>query len=297
MSHSLSSILVATGVALLAPRVSAESAPMTPNYFEQTPAELEGVDIVEHLDAPLPLDLEFTDDAGRVVRLAEYFTGDKPVILTLNFYRCEMLCTLALNGLVDGMNGLEWSAGDQFRVITFSINPKETHELARAKKDAYLVPYTREGAAAGWTFHVGSEANIKTLADAVGFGFRLQSDGQYAHAACAILCTPDGRISRYLYGLVYQPQDLRLALTEAGEGKIGSALDRFILWCHRYDPAAKGYVKSAMRVMQLGGVVTIVFMAAGLFALWRIGPARSLTPEQPLERPTTPSLSLNGATS
>jgi protein SCO1/2 len=239
-------------------------------FFNRKPPELEGIDIIEHVDAPLPLDLEFVNDRGQTVALRDYFDGTRPIVLTLVYYRCPMLCSAVLNGMVSGLQELEWSIGQDFRVVTVSFDPEEGTKLAAVKKEAYVGTYNRPGAAEGWHFHTGTEPNIRKLTDAVGFTFEKQSDGQYAHSAVIILCTPDGRISRYVYGILPKAGDLRLALVEAGEGKVGSAFDRFILWCHRYDPHSKGYAKNAFNIMKLGGVLTLVAMAAGFFVLRRL---------------------------
>lgn len=239
-------------------------------FFNRKPPELEGIDIIEHLDAPLPLDLTFVNDRGQTVALRDYFDGTHPVILTLVYYRCPMLCSAVLNGMVSGLQELEWSIGQEFRVVTVSFNHEEGTELAAVKKEAYVGTYNRPGTAAGWDFHTGTEPDIRKLTDAVGFMFQRQPDGEFAHSSVIILCTPDGRISRYIYGIMPKPGDLRLALVEAGEGKVGSAFDRFILWCHRYDPHSQGYAKNAFNIMKLGGVLTLVAMAAGFFVLRRL---------------------------
>jgi len=170
--------------------------------------------------------------------------------------------------MVKSLDDLDWTAGEKFRVVAASINPDERHELAAAKKQGYVVEYGRPGVSDGWHFLTGPEASSKALADAVGFGYRPQSDGEIAHAAAIFVITPDGRVSRYLYGTKYDSKNLRLALLEASEGRIGSSWDRFILWCHVYDPDAGGYVVFAMRVMQLGGVVTLLVLGGGVGFMW-----------------------------
>lgn len=234
----------------------------------EVPPELQGVDIDEKLDARLPLEATFTDEEGRTVRLADYFNRERPVVLQLGYLRCPMLCNLVLNGAIEGLKGLDWSAGREFDLVSISINPREGHELARVKRDGYVLEYNRPGATAGFHFLTGPESSSHAVADAVGFRFR-EENGDYAHAAAIFLITPDGRVSRYLYGAKFSPRDLRFGLLEASEGRIGSTLDRFILWCHVYDPDARGYVLFALRLMQLGGAVTLVVLAVGLSILWR----------------------------
>ena len=237
-------------------------------FLPDLPQELVGVDIVERLDETLPLDTVFTDDTGKTIALRELFDGERPVLLQLGYFRCPLLCNLVLNGMVKALDDLDWTAGDKFRVVAASINPDERHELAAAKKQGYVVEYGRPGVSDGWHFLTGPEASSKALADAVGFGYRPQADGEIAHAAAIFVITPDGRVSRYLYGTKYDSKNLRLALLEASEGRIGSSWDRFILWCHVYDPDAGGYVVFAMRVMQIGGVITVLVLGGGIGIMW-----------------------------
>ena len=234
------------------------------------PEELKGVDIVEHLEAPLPLDTRFLDDSGAQVSLRDYVKGDRPVLLQLGYNKCPMLCNLVLNGAFDGLRDIDWLPGKQFEVVSISIDPTETPMLAKAKKDAYLAEFDRPGAAPGVHFLTGSELMSKAVADAVGFQFRRQVDGEFAHAAALFLITPDGKISRYMYGTKFSPTDLRMGLLEASQGRIGTTLDRFILWCHMYDPDARGYVLQARRVMSIGGLITMIVLAGGLGMFWRV---------------------------
>ena len=233
------------------------------------PEELKGIDVIEHLNEPLPLDARFTSDAGESVALRDYFKGDKPVLLQLGYNKCPMLCNLVLNGAFDGLKGVDWLPGKEFQVVSISVDPTETAALAKAKKESYLAEFERPGANLGVHFLTGSELMSKSVADAVGFAYRRQENGDYAHAAVLVLCTPDGRVSRYMYGTKFEPADLRMGLLEASEGKIGTTLDRFILWCHIYDANARGYVLQARRVMSIGGLVTVLVLAGGLAVFWR----------------------------
>jgi len=234
------------------------------------PPEMEGVGVTEHPDVQLPLDLAFKDEDGRTVTLADYFKGDRPVILTLNYYRCPMLCTLQLNGLIDGLKRMPWTPGEQFRIVTVSIDPLETPQLARLKKQSYMKDYGRPAAAGGWHFLTGQEANIRKLADTVGFAYRYdKTSDQYVHAAALFVCTPDGRVSRYLYGVMYDPQTLRLSLVEAGEGKVGSTRDRVLLFCFHYDAAKGRYGPTAFTIMRIGGALTAIAVAGMLLVFWR----------------------------
>lgn len=233
------------------------------------PEEVKGIDVLEHLDGPLPLDTRFTDDAGNPVTLRDYFKGERPVLLQLGYNKCPMLCNLVLNGAFDGLKGVEWMPGKQFEVLSISVDPTETAALARAKKESYLAEYERPGANLGVHFLTGSELMSKSVADAVGFAYRRQENGDYAHAAVLVLCTPDGRVSRYMYGTKFEPSDLRMGLLEASQGKIGTTLDKFILWCHIYDANARGYVLQARRVMSIGGLITMLVLGGGLAVFWR----------------------------
>jgi len=236
---------------------------------DQTPPELKQVGIEEHLDAKLPLDLEFVDEAGDTVRLGQYFEGTRPVILTLNYYNCPMLCGLQLNGLVEGLTKVAWSIGDEFEMVTVSINPLETPQLAAAKKQNFMKWYDRPSAGGGWHFLTGRKTEIDRLAETVGFEYTYDEESQqYAHAAAIFVCTPDGRVARYLYGIEYQPKDLRLALLESSEGKIGNTLDQLILYCYHYDPSNRRYAPVAMNIMRIGGGATAALLGASLATFW-----------------------------
>jgi protein SCO1/2 len=266
--------------ALAAVMLVVAALPAAAQRKEALPKDLEGVGITEHAGARLPLDLEFTDEDGKPVRLARFFPGDRPVILTLGYYRCPMLCTLVLNSLVDGLKDLPWTPGQQFEIVTVSIDPTETPTLAKLKKQNYLADYGRPGAAAGWHFLTGREENIRKLAEAVGFGYRyVEERGQYAHPAAIFVVTPDGRMAKYLYGVLYQPKTLRLALAEAGQGKIGTTTDQLLLYCFHYDAQEGRYVLAASNIMRLGGAATALVVGLWLAVSWGRGVRK-----KPLER-------------
>ena len=236
---------------------------------EQIPEALEEVGITEHLDAKLPMDLEFRDEDGITVTLGSFFDGERPVILTLNYYRCPMLCGLMLNGLVDGLEQMEWTPGQEFEIVTVSINPLETPALAKEKKQNYLKRYGRPSAVMGWHFLTGREPEIDRLAETVGFRFAYDPvEQQYAHAAAIFVCTPDGRIARYLYGIEYPSKRLKLGLLEASEGKIGSTIDQLIMYCYHYDPTNRRYSPVAMNIMRVGGGATASILAVALGMFW-----------------------------
>ena len=233
------------------------------------PKELDGVAVVEHRNEMLPLDLEFVDESGATVRLGDYFGGDRPVLLTLNYYGCPMLCGLQLNGMVDAFRQMDWIPGEQFEVVTVSIDPRETPKLAELKKQNYLNAYGKPEAAAGWHFLTGRQPQIDSLAAATGFEYEyLEESGEYSHAAVAYVATPEGRLSRYLYGVVYEPKTLRFSLVEAGEGRIGTALDQILLYCFHYDASAGRYTPVVMNIMRTGALLSAVILAALLSAFW-----------------------------
>jgi protein SCO1 len=237
---------------------------------EALPKELEGVGVTEHLKERIPLDLEFTDSDGKPVVLKQFFDGNRPVLLTLNYSNCPMLCSLQLNGLFDAMKRMPWAIGDKFEMITLSFDPLETPERARMTKQKYLEIYRRPGAAEGWHFLVGREENIKKLTDAVGFRYRYSAERkQYVHVAVTFILTPDGRLSRYLYGVEYDPQTLRLSLLEAADGRIGSTVDQILLFCFHYDAEKGRYAPIAFRLMQIGGGATVLVVVGLIWILRR----------------------------
>lgn len=247
----------------------ATAAPAAAQLANQVPEELQEVGVEEHLDAKLPLELEFRDEHGQVVKLGDYFDGDKPVVLTLNYYKCPMLCGLQLNGLLDGLKELEWTPGQEFELVTVSINPLETPALAAEKKQNYISRYGRPSAAKGWHFLTGREPEIRRLAETLGFGYTYdRSTGEYAHAAAIMVATPDARVARYLYGIEYPPRRLRLALLEASEGEIGNSLDQLIMYCFHYDPSSRRYSPVAMNIMRLGAGATAIVLGLTLGGYW-----------------------------
>jgi protein SCO1/2 len=246
-----------------------------PDRAEPLPEELVDVDIVERRGDQVPLDLVFRNEDDVEVRLGEYFDGERPVILVLGYNRCPMLCGLVMNGVIDAIKPLEWVTGEQFRLVSVSIDPEESVRLATTKKADYLRYYGKEGAETGVHFLRGSQESIEKLASAVGFKYRyIEETNEYAHGAAMMITTPNGVISQYLMGVLHDPQTVRLALVEAADGKIGSALDRVLLFCFQYDPKAGRYTPAVMNLLKVGGVLTVGFLGAFLFALWRRDLAR-----------------------
>jgi protein SCO1/2 len=248
----------------------------------QPPGLLAEVRFDQRLDAQVPLDLVFQDETGTSVRLRDYF-GQRPIILTLNYYNCPMLCPLALEGLVRSLRPLSFSIGEQFDVLTVSFDPRETPELAAEAKVKYTQDYARPGAAAGWHFLTGSEESIQLLTEAVGFQAVYDAEKQqYAHAAGIVVLTPQGRIARYLYGINLPTRDLRLALVEAAAGKIGSPIDQLLLFCYEYDPAMGKYSLLIMKTLRLGGIVTLLGLGGFMAVMFRRERAREV-PSLPRE--------------
>jgi protein SCO1/2 len=237
------------------------------------PPYLQNVGIEQHLDAQVPADLAFTDDTGRPVKLGDYF-GKKPLILNLVYYNCTMLCGEALAGLSGSMKMIKFNAGDEFEVVTVSFNPKETPAIAAAKKVEYLKRYGRPGAATGWHFLTGPPDSINALTKAVGFQYQYdEAHNQYAHATAIMVLTPQGRISRYFYGVDFPPKDLRMGLVEASQGKIGNAVDAVLLYCYHYDPATGKYGAVITNMLRLGAGFTILLLGGLLFILFRLDKA------------------------
>jgi protein SCO1/2 len=234
---------------------------------------LDKVGIQQHLDQPLPLNLTFTDDAGKQVQLADYF-GKKPAILALVYYQCPMLCSEELNGLVSALLMVDEVPGRDFNIIVASIDPSEGTDLAAAKKRSYVKRYGKPQTADGWHFLTGTEPNIEALTKAVGFGYvKIPGpDGkltQFAHASAIQLVTPEGKLAQYYLGVEYSPKDLRLGLVESSHGKIGSPVDNILTYCYHYDPGTNKHSLIVARVVQLGGLVTMVSLGGFMFLMFR----------------------------
>jgi protein SCO1/2 len=234
-----------------------------------TPPELEGIDLVDHAGTALPRDLVLRDEAGQPVRLGDFFDHGRPLVMQLVYYDCPMLCTLVLNGYVEAAKELDWVPGRDYDVVTVSFDPRDTPEVATAKKKSYVASLEKPGAAAGWHFLTGDSAVVRVLADSLGFAYRwLPQKQQFAHAAGMFVLTPDGTVSRTLYGITFPGKDLRLSLVEAGKGKLGSPVDKLLLYCFQYDPATHKYAMVAVNVMKLGGFVTVLILGGFLALQW-----------------------------
>jgi protein SCO1 len=252
----------------LAPASSAQLSDPTQNIGVR-PQLLKDVGIDQKLDDSIPLGLTFRDEAGNPVELRQFF-GHGPVILTLVYYNCPMLCTQVLNALNRSLKEIPMDIGKQFSVVTISIDPSERPVLASAKHEMYTGMYGCPGAAAGWHFLTGDEPEIKQLAAAVGFRYAYDPDSrQFAHASAIFVLTPEGKISRYFYGIEYPPRDLRLGLVEASEGRIGSPVDQLLLFCYHYDPQTGKYGLLIARIVRAAGILTIAAVAFLILILRR----------------------------
>lgn len=233
------------------------------------PAQLQGIGIDQKLNAVLPLDATFTDESGASVRLGDYFSK-RPVLLAPVYYTCPMLCSQILSGVVAGLRPLSLLPGRDFDVVAFSINPDETPEQAAGKRDMYARHYSSSGGTRGWHFLVGSPASIDRLTRAIGFRYRKDpASGMYIHASGIMIATPEGKLARYLYGVEYQPKDLKLALVEASHNRIGSPVDQVLLFCYHYDPSTGKYSLMVLNTLKIAALLTVVIGFASLFYLWR----------------------------
>lgn len=234
------------------------------------------VGIDQRLDEQIPLDLKFRDEQGKIVLLSEYFHS-KPVILSLVYYRCPMLCTQVLNGMVETFKTMGFTAGQEFEIVTVSIDPSEQPDLAAEKKEQYVEAYGRPSVAAGWHFLTGEQASISALAKAVGFRYVYdEKSKQFAHAAGIMVATPRGKIARYLYGIEFGAKDLKFALMEAAQEKIGTPVDRILLLCYHYDPTTGKYGIVVTNMLKGGGILAVVILGSYMLINFRRDRRRSL---------------------
>lgn len=241
---------------------------------KQVPAALRGVGIDQRLNAQIPLDLVFRDASGKTVRLGDFF-GQKPVILSLVYFNCPMLCTMEENGLLQALKLLKFTAGKEFNVLTISFDPHDTTEMAANKRRIYLSLYGRRAAANGWHFLTGDEASIQALTEAVGFHYKYNPVTHlFSHAVAIMVLTPGGKLSKYFYGIQYPSEYLRLGLVQASNGKIGSPVDALILYCCQYDPATGKYGLIINRALMAGGIITVLCLGILIFAMVRGGRKR-----------------------
>jgi len=255
------------GSAKLSAQVLVEDGVVT--HKDPMPKRLQGIDIEEHLDRPLPLGLQFKDTRGETVALSKYVNGQRPVIFTLNYSDCPMLCSLQLNGLVTVLSKLDRRLGKDFEIVTVSLNPLETPERAGETEARYQGDLASPEGREAWHFLTGTKVSIDALADALGIRYAYnEKRKEYVHPAALVLSTPGGHVSRYLYGIEYQPRTLSLSLVEAAQGKVGSSVDRLILYCFHYDATEGRYAPMAMNIMRIAGGLSALGLAGFLGAYW-----------------------------
>jgi protein SCO1 len=262
---------------MLSSRLAAQQGPGLPGAVAQEPGtpstdvppQLVDVTFEQRLNQHLPLDARFRDETGREVVLRDYF-GTRPVVLAFVYYQCPMLCTQVMNGVASALEVVPFTPGRDFDVVFISFDPRDTPQAAGAKKQALLSDYRQTATAAGWHFLTGDEASIREVTSAAGFSYRWdEPTRQFAHVSGVLVATADGRLSRYFYGIEYSPKELRMALVESADGKIGSAVDKLLLYCYHYNPASGRYGAIAMNLVRLGGVVTLLCLGGFIYLMRR----------------------------
>jgi protein SCO1/2 len=262
----ISRFVFSLGTLLALASVSASAQLKNPEPFDrgnrnQQPAIFDQVGIDQKLGAQAPLGLNFRDESGQSVQLGTYFNQKKPVILALVYYDCPMLCNQVLNGMTSALQVLKFNAGKEFDVVAVSFDPRETPELALAKRKTYLDRYKRAGAESGFHFLTGQKDAIDALTRTVGFRYSWDDkSNQFAHASALILLTPEGKVAQYYYGIEYSPKDMRLGIIEASNEKLGNVADRLLLYCYHYDPMTGKYGALVMRMVRIGGILTMVVL-------------------------------------
>lgn len=242
--------------------------PVGKSVSEQVP-ELQGVGIDQKIGSSIPLDLEFKDEEGRTVRLGQFLAPGKPIIISPVYYGCRSLCNYHLNGLTEGLKGLDWTTGEKFEVLAISFDAKEGPDLAKAKKESYMKFYDRPRGQAGWHFLTGDIKAIGAITSAVGFKFHWNAEmNEWAHPSAAIVVSPEGTITRYLPGVFFRSQDIKLALNESVDGKLGTFVDKMVLFCFRYDEHQSKYSPFVTNIMKLGGGLMILALALWLIPFW-----------------------------
>jgi protein SCO1/2 len=276
-TRALPAVLAVAIAAVTAASASAQiSGRPNPGYRQERalpasamPRALQSIGFDQNLDAQLPLDAQFRDEQGRTVALGEYF-GKRPVVLAFVYYECPMLCTQILSSITSTLGVLSLDTGRDFELVMVSFDPRETPAVAREKKALYLERYSRPAAESGWHFLTGDQASIDRVTAAAGFRYAWDEDTQqFAHPSGIVVATPDGRLSRYLFGIDFGPRDLRLALVEASEGKIGSLVDSVLLYCYHYDPMTGKYGFVIMRALRIAGAATVLLVGGFVFVMLR----------------------------
>lgn len=246
------------------------AAPVEAQQSGQMRREFDGVGIDEKLGETIPMDLTFRTAEGDTVTLGHYFDGDRPVMLTLNYYDCPMLCPMMLDEYTRTLKNIDWVPGEQFEAVTVSFDPDETPAMARRQKQSYVEILDKPGAGKGWHFLTGDEAAIEALLDAVGYRIRkIEGKDEYAHPTAVMFLSGSGKVTRYIYGMEIPPSDTRQALVEASNGTVGNVVDKIRLYCYQFDPNANSYTADAFAIMRIGGVLATVLLGGLLFIFWR----------------------------
>jgi protein SCO1/2 len=264
MRRLVSMIVIGLVAMLSAPAMADPGAGTNAGTYSlvpETPPDNFDVGVDEKLDAPVPMDAIFKDENGKMVRLGDFIDGKRPTVLVLASQTCKTLCTFVQRAVLDASKGIDWSVGTQYDVVTVSIHPGDTPAMALAKKNETVTSYAREGAAKGWHFLTGDAASSQRVADAVGWKFHRDIDGDIAHPAAVMLLKPNGHVARYIYGIELAPTDLSVGLLEASEGKNITTFEHIKLYCYHYDPHQRKYALLATHVMQVGGGLTLLLLA------------------------------------
>lgn len=251
----------------------------SPKYYDPSqgtsnglPEALQKVGIEQKLGESLPLDAEFKDEDGKSVKLGDYFAKGRPVVLALVYFECPMLCNQVLNGMTGSMKGISLDAGKDFEVVAISFDARENDkpDLGKNKKASYLERYGRPGTETGFHFLTGTQSSIDAVTKAAGFNYEWdEKSNQFAHASAIMIVNPDGKLSRYLYGIDYSPKDLKFGIIESADNKVGSAADQLLLYCYHYDPATGKYGFAVLSAMRMGGILTLLGLGAMGFVFWR----------------------------
>ncbi|KYG60607.1 SCO family protein [Bdellovibrio bacteriovorus] len=264
-------MLLSASVLVLFSTARAYDGKPAPKVASEAPKELEGVGIDEKLGGKIDLSLKVKDDNGQEVTLGSFFDGKHPVIISPVYFSCPGLCNFHLNGLTDALKLMDknWTVGKKYKILSMSFDSKETPDLAAKKKETYIKLYERPEAASGWHFVTADESAVQAITQSLGFKFKWdEAAKEWAHASAAVIITPDGTISRYLPGIMFNPQDIKLALNEATEGKIGSIVDNLVLYCFKYDPHQSKYTLAAFNLMKVGGAVMVLVMVLWLLPFY-----------------------------
>lgn len=240
-----------------------------PLVSTEKPREFDGIGITENLGQQVDLNLKFKDENGQEVTLAKYYDGTHPVVISMVYFNCPGLCNFHLNGVVESMKEMDWKAGEKFQLLAISFDPKETPDLAAAKKVNYMKLYDKAGTENGFHFLTADADTVKKITETVGFKYRWDEQSkEWAHASAAVITNPDGKISRYLHGIMFDSKTFKYSLNEATEGRIGNVIDQMIFYCFKYDPTKSKYTLYAFRIVQIGGVMVILILAALLGPVW-----------------------------